>query len=349
MRTVHAYAATSATSPLGPTTIERREPEPDDVLIEIHHCGVCHSDVSHSRSEWRAETYPLVPGHEITGVVSETGAAVTRFSVGDRVGVGCLVGCCGQCANCRAGEEQYCLEGVTLTYGSVDRDGTLTQGGYSTHIVAREGFVLAIPDGLALDVAAPLLCAGITTYWPLRHLGIGEGARVAVVGLGGLGHLAVKLAHAMGARVTVLSRSDGKRKDAERLGADDYRVTSEPGAFEQLANSFDVVVNTVGSPIDLDAHLSLLALGGTLANLGASAEPLSVNPWSLLRNRRSYTGSLIGSVRDTQEMLEFCAEHGVGAEIESIRLDEVNTAFERMLASDVRYRFVIDIRRPIAE
>jgi uncharacterized zinc-type alcohol dehydrogenase-like protein len=343
MKDVKAYAAPSAAEGLGPITIERRPLEPTDVLIEIKYCGVCHSDVNHARSLWHPEAYPLVPGHEITGIVAEVGDEVTRHRVGDRVGVGCMVDTCGTCVNCRQGEEQYCLKGITLTYGVIDRFGQRTLGGYSTHIVVNEDFVLKIPEGLDLDVAAPLLCAGITTFWPLRHWGVGPGKSVAVVGLGGLGHVAVKIAHAMGAEVTVLSQSTAKRDDATRLGADHYYSTSDPATFETLANVFDVVLSTVSAPIDVDAYMSLLGLGGVMVNVGAPTEPLSMNAWSALRNRRIYTGSLIGSNADTQEMLDFCAEHNVGADIETISIDQVNTAFERLLASDVRYRFVIDI------
>ncbi|MEN2738450.1 NAD(P)-dependent alcohol dehydrogenase [Microbacterium sp. X-17] len=343
MFTVAAYSATAATEPLAKTTIERRALAADDVLIDITYCGVCHSDVSHARSEWREETYPLVPGHEITGIVAEVGSGVTRYAVGDRVGVGCFVGSCGTCANCTAGEAQYCLRGITLTYGSIDANGERTQGGYSERIVVREDYVLRIPDGLAMDVAAPLLCAGITTYWPLRHHGTGPGKKVAIVGLGGLGHVAVKLAAAMGAEVSVLSHSAAKQDDAKRLGAAHYFVTSDPAVLPSLENTFDLVINTVSAPIDLDALLSTLALGGALANVGAPGQSMSINAWSLLRNRRSYTGSLIGSIQDHQDMLDFCAEKGVGAEIELIPVDRINEAFDRLLASDVRYRFVIDM------
>jgi uncharacterized zinc-type alcohol dehydrogenase-like protein len=340
--TVNAYAATSATEPLSPATIDRRDVGPHDVLIEIRYCGICHSDIHTVRSEWDEVTYPVVPGHEITGIVAEVGSEVTRHAVGDRVGVGCMVDSCGECANCRKGEEQYCLRGNTLTYGSIDQDGRLTQGGYSTHIVVTENFVLKIPEGVDLDAAAPLLCAGITTYSPLRHWGAGPGKKVAVIGLGGLGHMAVKLAHAMGAEVTVLSQSLKKREDALRLGADHYHATGDPDTFETLAGSFDLIINTVSARIDLDAYLALLALDGTLVNVGAPAEPLSLSVFSLIMGRRSFAGSLIGGIRETQEMLDFCAAHHLGAEIEVIPADKINDAYERVLASDVRYRFVID-------
>ena len=342
MFTVNAYAATSATEPLVPTTIERRSVGPHDVLIEIRYAGICHSDIHTARSEWGETTYPLVPGHEIAGIVTEVGSRVTRHAVGDRVGVGCMVDSCGECVNCRNGEEQFCVKGGTMTYGSVGKDGQPTQGGYSTQVVVTEDFVLKIPDGLDLDVAAPLLCAGITTYSPLRHWGAGPGKKVAVVGLGGLGHMAVKIAHAMGAEVTVLSQSLKKREDGLRLGADHYHATSDPATFEKLAGTFDLIVNTVSAKIDLDAYLSLLAVGGAIVNVGAPADPLSLNVFSLIFGRRSFAGSLIGGIRETQEMLDFCAEHHLGAEIEVIPAQKINEAYERVLASDVRYRFVID-------
>ncbi|MCX5358461.1 NAD(P)-dependent alcohol dehydrogenase [Streptomyces sp. NBC_00124] len=342
MLTVNAYAATAATAPLAPTTIERRDVGPHDVLIEIKYCGICHSDIHHARSEWGEQSYPIVPGHEIAGIVTEVGSEVTRYGVGDRVGVGCMVNSCRECEPCRKGREQYCLKGNTLTYGSIDRDGTLTQGGYSTHVVVNDDFVVNIPEGIGLDEAAPLLCAGITTYSPLRRFGAGPGKKVAVVGLGGLGHMAVKLAHAMGAEVTVLSQSLKKMDDGLRLGADHYYATGDPATFEQLAGTFDLIVNTVSAKLDLDAYLGLLGVNGALVNVGAPAEPLSLQVFSLILQGRSFAGSLIGGIRETQEMLDFCAEHGIGSEIEVIPAEKINEAYERVLASDVRYRFVID-------
>ncbi len=342
MTTVNAYAAPSPTEPLGPTTIERRDLGPKDVRIDIKFCGVCHSDIHFVRGEWGRQRYPLVPGHEIVGVVAEVGGEVTRHAVGDRVGVGCMVNSCRECVNCQAGEEQYCLPGNTLTYGATDRDGTMTQGGYSSGVVVVEDFVVSVPDGIELDVAAPLLCAGITTYSPLRHWGAGPGKKVAVVGLGGLGHMAVKLAHAMGAEVTVLSQSLSKQEDGLRLGATGYFATSDPGTFKALANTFDLIINTVSAKIDVNAFLKLLALDGAMVNVGAPAEPLPVGVFTLFGNRRSFAGSSIGGIRETQEMLDFCAEHGIGADIEVIAGDGINDAWERVLASDVRYRFVID-------
>jgi alcohol dehydrogenase (NADP+) len=342
MLTVNAYAATSPTAPLTPTTIERRDLGPHDVLIEIKYAGICHSDIHTARGDWGPATYPLVTGHEIAGIVTQVGLEVTRHAVGDRVGVGCMVDSCGQCRYCQAGEEQFCVKGMIGTYGVIGKDGQLTQGGYSTHIVVTQDFVLRIPDGLDLDVAAPLLCAGITTYSPLNHWGAGPGKKVAVVGLGGLGHMAVKIAHAMGAEVSVLSQSLKKQEDGLRLGADHYHPTSDPQTFAKLAGSFDLVLNTVSAVIDVDAYLSLLAVDGALVNVGAPPDPLSINVFSLIMGRRSYAGSLIGGIRETQQMLDFCAEHQLGAEIEVIGADQINEAWERVLASDVRYRFVID-------
>lgn len=339
---VHAYAAPAAGEPLVPTTIERRDVGPDDVLIRIEYAGICHSDIHTVQGDWGAKPFPLVPGHEIVGIVDEVGAGVTAHRVGDRVGVGCMVNSCGECVNCRNGDEQYCTDGMVATYAGVDRDGTITQGGYSTHVVVDAGFVLSVPEGLDPAAAAPLLCAGITTYSPLRRRGAGPGKKVAVVGLGGLGHMAVKLAHAMGAEVTVLSQSLKKREDGLRLGADHYHATGDPGTFEQLADRFDLIINTVSAVVDLDAYLGLLAVDGTLVNVGAPGVPLSLDAFSLIHARRSYAGSMIGGIAETQEMLDFCAEHGIGAEIELISADQVNEAYERVLASDVRYRFVID-------
>ncbi|MEI5672192.1 MULTISPECIES: NAD(P)-dependent alcohol dehydrogenase [unclassified Nocardioides] len=339
---VHAYAAPAAGQPLAPTTIERREVGANDVLIEIRYAGICHSDIHTVNGDWGPQPFPVVPGHEIVGVVAEVGSAVTRHAVGDRVGVGCMVNSCGKCVNCTNGDEQYCLDGMVGTYAATDRDGTTTQGGYSTHVVVDADYVLSVPDGLDPAAAAPLLCAGITTYAPLRHWKAGPGTKVAVVGLGGLGHMAVKIAHALGAEVTVLSQSLKKQEDGLRLGADDYFATSDPATFDQLAGRFDLIINTVSASIDVNAYLRLLAVDGTLVNVGAPAEPLPVHAMSLISGRRSFAGSMIGGIALTQEMLDFCAEHGLGAEVEVIAADQVNEAYERVLASDVRYRFVID-------
>lgn len=342
MRTVDAYAATSATEPLVKTTIERRDVGARDVLIEIAYAGICHSDIHTVRGEWGETTYPLVVGHEIVGVVAEVGSDVTNHAVGDRVGVGCMVNSCRECEACLAGDENYCLRGNVGTYASVDRDGTITQGGYSTHVVVDADFVLRVPESIPYEAAAPLLCAGITTYSPLRHWNVGEGTRVAVVGMGGLGHMAVKIAAAMGAEVTVLSQSLSKQDDSLRYGAVAHHATKDPETFETLAGAFDVIVNTVSAPIDVDAYLRLLRRNGSLVNVGAPPEPLSLNVFSLLAGRKSYSGSMIGGIRETQEMLDFCAEHGIAPEIELIEAARVNEAYERVLASDVRYRFVID-------
>jgi uncharacterized zinc-type alcohol dehydrogenase-like protein len=343
MLTVTAYAAPSATEPLVKTTIERRDLGATDVLIDIKYSGICHSDIHTVRGEWGPIQYPQVVGHEIVGIVSEVGSAVTLHQIGDRVGVGCMVNSCRECENCLAGEEQYCLKGNTGTYAAVDLDGTITQGGYSTHVVVVEDFVLKVPDSIPFEAAAPLLCAGITTYSPLAHWKAGPGKKVAVVGMGGLGHMAVKIAHAMGAEVTVLSQSLSKQEDGLRLGADHYYATSDPATFETLANSFDLIINSVSALIDINAYLSLLRLDGTLVSVGAPAEPLPVQVFSLFGNRRSFAGSGIGSIRETQEMLDFCAEHGIAPETELVAADYINEAYERVLASDVRYRFVIDI------
>jgi uncharacterized zinc-type alcohol dehydrogenase-like protein len=340
--TARAVGAQAPDAPLGALEIQRRTVGPKDVRIDIKFCGICHSDIHFARGEWGKIPYPAVPGHEIAGVVAEVGSDVTGFVPGDRVGVGCLVNSCRECENCRAGDEQYCLPGNTQTYGSKDRDGTVTYGGYSDHVVVDADFVLRIPDGLELDVAAPLLCAGITTYSPLRHWNAGPGKRVAVVGLGGLGHMAVKLAHAMGADVTVLSQSLRKQEDGLKLGANAYYATSDDATFAELAGRFDLIINTVSAGIDIGRFLGLLRTDGSLVNVGAPPEPLPVPVFPLIMQRRSFAGSAIGGIRETQEMLDFCAEHGIAAEIEVISAAEVNEAWERVLASDVRYRFVID-------
>ncbi|HVK28744.1 MAG TPA: NAD(P)-dependent alcohol dehydrogenase [Nocardioides sp.] len=340
---VKAYAAHASSEPLVPTLIERREVGASDVLIAIEFAGICHSDIHTVRGDWGRQPYPVVPGHEIVGIVTEVGSAVTRHQVGDRVGVGCLVNSCRSCVNCDAGNEHFCLNGTVGTYAATDRDGTTTQGGYSTHVVVDEHFALSVPEGLDPAAAAPLLCAGITTYSPLRHWNAGPGKKVAVVGLGGLGHMGVKLAHAMGAEVTVLSQSLKKQEDAARLGADHYYATSDPATFDVLAGSFDLVLNTVSASLDANAYLRLLAVDGALVNVGAPPEPFSVSPMALIYGRHTFAGSMIGGIPETQEMLDFCAEHGLGADIEVIAADGINEAYERVLASDVRYRFVIDV------
>jgi uncharacterized zinc-type alcohol dehydrogenase-like protein len=341
--TVTAYAAASPTADILPTTIERRDVGRADVLIEIAYAGICHSDIHTVRGDWGAQVYPLTVGHEIAGVVTAVGSAVTKWAVGDRVGVGCMVNSCRECVNCRAGLEQYCENGNVGTYGIVDRDGTVTQGGYSTHIVVDQDFVLRIPDAIDLAVAAPLLCAGITTYSPLKHWNAAPGRKVAVVGMGGLGHLGVKLAVALGAEVTVLSQSLAKEADGRAFGAAHYFATSDPATFENLKNEFDLILNTVSAELDLEAYLKLLRLDGVLVNVGAPPEPLPIQVFALFGNRRSFAGSSIGGIRETQEMLDFCAEHGVVPETELIAADQITAAWQRVLKSDVRYRFVIDV------
>ncbi|WP_328478329.1 NAD(P)-dependent alcohol dehydrogenase [Actinoplanes sp. NBC_00393] len=343
MLTVNAIAAPSATDPLVRTTIDRRDLGPRDVLIEISYAGICHSDIHTVRGDWGPVPYPLTVGHEIVGHIAEVGSEATKHAVGDRVGVGCMVNSCRECDNCRAGQEQYCLNGNVGTYASTDRDGTVTQGGYSTHIVVDEDFVLRVPTSIPHEAAAPLLCAGITTYSPLAHWNAGPGKKVAVVGMGGLGHMAVKIAVAMGAEVTVLSQTLSKKDDGLAFGAKDYHATSDPATFEALKNTFDLIINTVSAPIDINAYLSLLRLDGTLVSVGAPPEPLPVQVFALFGQRRSFAGSSIGGIPETQQMLDFCASHGIAPEIELIKADEVNDAYERVLSSDVRYRFVIDI------
>ena len=337
-----AYAVHSATTPLEAWKLERREPGDGDVLIDILFCGVCHSDIHFARNEWGFSTYPLVPGHEIVGKVVRVGSGVSKWKEGDTVGVGCMVESCRTCDACKAGDEQYCEAGSTFTYNGTDKDGSTTYGGYSTQIVVNQDFVVRIPDGLPLDAAAPLLCAGITTYSPLRHFGVRAGTKVGIVGLGGLGHMAVKLAHAMGAHVTVLSHSAGKEADAKRLGADAFVVTGEAEVFEKHANTFDFILDTVSAQHDLGPYLGMLKTNGRMVLVGLpDASPLGAFP--LVFRRRSLSGSLIGGIRETQEMLDFCAEHGITCDIETIQMSQINEAYERMMRSDVRYRFVIDM------
>lgn len=344
MKEVKARALFEANGSFQATTIERRELGPKDILIEIKYAGICHSDIHTGRGDWGQIEYPFVGGHEIAGIVTEVGAEVTKFKPGDQAGIGCMVDSCGECENCQKGLEQYCLNGNVQTYNDTQRfgDGSRTQGGYSTHIVVTEGFALSIPESIPLENAAPLLCAGITTYSPLKHWNAGPGKKVAIVGMGGLGHMAVKIAHAMGAEVTVLSRTLSKKEDGLKLGADHYYATEDSETFSQLAGRFDLIINTVSAKINLDQFLSLLAVDGTMVNVGAPAEPLSLQIFSLIPGRKSFAGSMIGGIAETQEMLDFCAEHDIAAEVEVISADEIDTAWERVLASDVRYRFVID-------
>ncbi|MFD0740170.1 NAD(P)-dependent alcohol dehydrogenase [Lysobacter koreensis] len=350
MLTTPAYAAATAAAPLAPFTIERREPRANEVLIEILYCGVCHSDIHQARDEWGGSIFPMVPGHEIVGRVAQLGAGVDRFQLGDAVGVGCFVDSCRSCAQCRAGEEQYCESGMSGTYNSHERgaDGRFdrtrpTYGGYATRITVDQAYVLRIPEALPLDRAAPLLCAGITTYSPLKHFGVKAGDAVAVVGLGGLGHMAVKIARAMGAQVTVLSTSEAKRAAALELGAHEFAATGDPATFKAHAKRFDLILDTVSAPHDYNAYLGLLKFDGTMVLLGIPEQPAPVAAGALIMQRRKLGGSLIGGIRETQEMLDFCAQHGIAADIELIAIDRINEAYERMLKADVRYRFVIDI------
>jgi uncharacterized zinc-type alcohol dehydrogenase-like protein len=342
MSTVSAYAATSATEPLTKTTITRRDPGPHDVAIDIKFAGICHSDIHTVKAEWGEPNYPVVPGHEIAGVVTAVGPEVTKHKVGDHVGVGCMVNSCGICSSCKAGLEQYCKNGATFTYNAIDKDGTPTQGGYSQAVVVNENFVVTIPDSIPLDAAAPLLCAGITLFSPLRHWKAGPGTRLAIIGLGGLGHVGVKLGAALGAEVTVLSQSLKKMEDGLRLGASHYYATADGDTFTKLRNNFDLILNTVSANLSLGDYLNLLDVDGTLVELGIPEHPMEVPAFPLALARRSLSGSNIGSIAETQEMLNFCAEHDVTPEIEVIEADYVNEAYERVLASDVRYRFVID-------
>lgn len=343
MHKTAAYAATSATAPLAPWSLERRAPRAGEVLIDIRYCGICHSDLHTVRGEWGPVGYPLVPGHEIVGHVAAVGEGVERYKVGDAVGVGCFVDSCRSCAQCAAGEEQYCEKGMIATYGSVDPStGETTQGGYSTRITVHQDYVLGIPDGLPLDRAAPLLCAGITTFSPLRRFGLKAGDELGVVGLGGLGHMAVKLGVAMGARVTVLSTSERKREDALKLGAHAFEVAgSDKSATRRLAKRFDMILDTASAAHDYNLYLGMLKIDGTMVLLGIP-EPTPVSASALVMGRRRLAGSLIGGIRETQEMLDFCAAKGVASDIELIDAADINAAYERMLAGDVRYRFVID-------
>ena len=340
--TVPAMITQGAEKPFERGTVERRDPRPHDVVIDIAYAGICHSDIHMARDEWAAGLFPMVPGHEIAGTVAAVGDEVSRYSVGDRVGVGCFVDSCRECENCKAGEEQFCLEGEIQTYGMQDYRGEVTYGGYSSSVVVDENYVLAIPEGVGLDVAAPLLCAGITVYSPLNHWNAGPGKKVAIVGMGGLGHMGVKIAHAMGAEVTVLSQSLSKQADGTRFGADHYYATSDEKTFEELAGTFDLIVNTVSASLPVDSYLGLLRVNGAMVNVGAPATPSEYQAFSLIMGRKTLAGSKIGGIRETQEMLDFCAEHNLGAEIETISVDDVNGAYDRVVDSDVRYRFVID-------
>ncbi|MFT4058874.1 MAG: NAD(P)-dependent alcohol dehydrogenase [Legionella sp.] len=341
---VKGYAAQSPKKPLAPYVFNRREVGKHDVLIDIKFCGICHSDIHQVRDEWGGATFPMVPGHEIIGVVTKIGNGVTRFKEGDTVGVGCFVDSCRKCENCKEDLEQYCEDGATFTYNSRTRDGSeATQGGYSTKIVVDENYVLHVPDNLPMNAAAPLLCAGITLYSPLKHWKAGPGKHVAILGLGGLGHMGVKLAHALGAEVTVLSHSMNKETDAKRFGADHFYATSDPKTFEKLNNYFDLIICTVSAKLDWSQYLALLKRDGAMVVVGIPADEIPIHAFSLVSARKSLSGSLIGGIKETQEMLDFCGKHNIVSDIELIPINRVNEAYERVLKSDVRYRFVIDI------
>ena len=342
MISVSARAMASPTARFNAVTIERRDVGPHDVLIEISYAGVCHTDVHHARAEIGTTNYPIVPGHEIAGRVTRVGGDVTRFAVGDRAGVGCLVDSCRDCDDCLAGRESYCRIGKVLTYNAIGRDGKVTLGGYSERIVVDEAFAVRIPGAIPLESAAPLMCAGITMYSPLRHWHAGPGKRVAIVGFGGLGHVGVQIASALGASTTVINKTEQQMDDALQMGAEDFRTTQDPRTYSDLANSFDLIVSTVPVTHDLDIHLNLLAQDGTFVNLGVPEKPLSIEPYSLLTNRRSIAGSMSGGIPETQEMVDFCAEHRIGARVEVIEANYIDEAFNRIVAGDVRYRFVID-------
>lgn len=342
MITVKARCTNGPELPFRPTTITRRELGPRDVLIDIAYAGICHSDIEHAHSTRGKTIYPLVPGHEMAGLVAAVGSEVRRFRVGDRVGVGNMVDACGICDHCRIGLEQYCTGGRTLAYNAIGRDGQPTYGGYSQRIVVDDAFAVRIPAAIRLENAAPLLCAGITMYSPLRHWKAGPGRRVAILGFGGLGHVGVQMARAMGAHTTVIDLAPEKREDAIRLGANDFRLGNDPTALAECAGSFDLIISTVPASVDLDAYLRLLALDGTYVNLAVTGKPMMISAELLLANRRSIAGSRSGGLAETQEMLDFCAEHGIGAEVEVISADGIDDAYRRLMVGDVRFRFVID-------
>jgi uncharacterized zinc-type alcohol dehydrogenase-like protein len=342
--TIKAYAAVSATGHLGPHAISRRDPLPTDVEIDILFCGVCHSDLHIARNEWGGTTYPVVPGHEILGRVMRVGSKVTRFKPGDLAAVGCLVDSCRTCEHCRRDLEQFCVAGATFTYNSADRHlGGMTYGGYSERVVCDEAFTLQVPTNLDPAGAAPLLCAGITSWSPLRKWGAGPGKRVGIVGLGGLGHMAVKFARALGAHTVLFTSSESKVADGKRLGAHEVVLSSDAKAMAAHANSLDLIVDTVSADHPYDAHMATLKLDGVMAVVGVPPSPQQVHAFSLIMPRRILTGSLIGGIAETQEMLDFCGKHGITCEVERIRMDQINQAYERMLRSDVKYRFVIDM------
>jgi alcohol dehydrogenase (NADP+) len=344
MASTRAYAAQDAVSPLAPWTINRRNPKPHDVQIDIKYCGVCHSDLHFARNDWGMTVYPIVPGHEIVGVVSAVGDHVKKFKVGDLAGIGCLVDSCRECDNCKEGLEQYCSNGWVGTYGGMEKDGSgTTHGGYSKQILAHEDFVLRIADNQPLEAVAPLLCAGITTYSPLKHWKVGKGQKVGILGLGGLGHMGVKLAVSMGAEVTMLSHTAAKEADAKRLGAHNFVLTSDGEQVKKVANYFDFILDTVSAPHDYNFYLGMLKTNGTMVCVGVPPPGDPVAPFNLIFQRRSLAGSLIGGLPETQEMLDYCAANNIVSDIEIIAMKDINDAYERMLKGDVRYRFVIDM------
>ena len=344
MQDVKAYSAQSKISPLAPFSISRRDPGPNDVQIQILFCGVCHSDLHIARNEWRGTTYPCVPGHEIVGRVAKVGASVKKFKEGDLAAVGCMVDSCRECQNCKDGFEQYCDAVPTYTYNSKDKHtGGMTYGGYSDSVVVDESFVLRVPKNLDLAATAPLLCAGITTYSPLRHWKVGKGQKVGIVGLGGLGHMGVKLANAFGAHVVVFTTSPGKTQDALRLGAHEVVVSKNENEMKKYANSFHFILDTVSAQHDINAYFALLKRDGTLTQVGAPPDPLPVAVFSLIGKRRQFAGSGIGGIKETQEMLDFCGEHNITSDIEIIPIQKINEAYERLVKNDVKYRFVIDM------
>jgi alcohol dehydrogenase (NADP+) len=337
------YAAATPKAALAPYSFQRRAPRDQDVSIDIKFCGICHSDIHQVRDEWGPSIFPMVPGHEITGIVTAVGAKVSKFKVGDKVGVGCFVDSCRTCDSCRAGLEQYCTEHLVATYNGTEKDGTPTYGGYSEEIVVDEKYLLRMPENLLLDAAAPLLCAGITLYSPLKHWNAGPGKKVAVVGLGGLGHMGVKLAHALGADTTVLSQSNRKQDDAKRLGANHFCSTSDPATFTKLKGKFDLILNTVSAEMDWNEYMSLLKVDSSMVVVGLPEKQTPISAFSLITGRRSLAGSMIGGIAETQEMLDFCGKHNIVCDIELTPIQKVNEAYERILKSDVRYRFVIDM------
>jgi uncharacterized zinc-type alcohol dehydrogenase-like protein len=338
-----SYAAATAQAPLAPYAFERRDPREHDVVIDVKFCGICHTDIHMTRGEFPGSIFPMVPGHEIAGVVTAVGSEVTKFKKGDKVGVGCLVDSCRTCAHCQQGFEQFCAVSPVYTYNSREKDGTPTMGGYSNNLVVDENYVLRMPTNLALGACAPLLCAGITLYSPLRHWKAGPGQRAAIIGLGGLGHVGVKIAHALGSEVTVLSHSPRKEADAKRLGADHFHATSEPETFKKLKGRFNLIINTVSTGLDWNQYTPLLAVDGSFVVVGIPGKAISIEAFPLIISRRSIAGSTIGGIRETQEMLDFCAKHQISSDVEVIPIEKVNEAYERILKSDVRYRFVIDM------